>query len=644
MPGRVLLLLFCLFALASMAQDKKKSVPPYLTELKSRADFDLLRGDPLSKTFKGIECIKIVYSLGNKLLYYMDSKRYKWHHLFTNEVLRDADDLEAFNAVNYGRSPKRKYILATFNYNVNTGNYFLQFAAADDPSDEMIRLLVDKVAATFFKGRQFKILLNTTILLRRKKELAQKHDVITSDEVFKGQSYQPICKGKAKGLVKFIDADSVRASRDYSQYILIMKGVSNEIPVCRAVVTDAFQTPLSHICLLTNNRKTPAAAQKGVFAADPYRKLEGVYAELVVGEEKMSLVAAARLPEITRRKKKLVLSSDTTTRELADLSILAYKNRKTYGSKACNLAELKKLERKKQSISTPEPAFAVPFHYYVQHARSSGAWALIEALAADSLAGKNDSLLDRRLAAIRKAIRTAPLGKSFLNELELRCSQQFGTKKIRFRSSSNCEDEVGFNGAGLYTSVTGIFSDTARTIEKAIRKVWASLWTTRAYREREFFNIDHRTVCMGVLVHPAFDKEIVNGVAITKNLYRDYEFGFVINIQKGEEEVVSPKAGVVCEQVVSYMNNAWAEFYNTSRSADWISFSGLNPQGSLLTSDELYALTQQLQQIKKYFYDVYRLWPRVEYKDFALDVEFKLVEDVDGKRKFVFKQARPYNN
>jgi hypothetical protein len=183
-----------------------------------------------------------------------------------------------------------------------------------------------------------------------------------------------------------------------------------------------------------------------------------------------------------------------------------------------------------------------------------------------------------------------------------------------------------------------------KRIEKAIKRVWAGLWSVRAFREREFFNMDHSTVAMAVLVHQAYDNEIANGVAITKNLYRHYDFGFVINIQKDEEEVVSPKPGIVCEQVISYMNNGYADFYNKNRSADWISYSSLNPDNSLLSADELMQLTLQLESIKKYFYDLYKLWSKKDYRDFAMDVEFKLISTPAQKRVFVFKQARPYNS
>lgn len=636
------ILFLLLFAFQAFSQDKKGKALTHLYALKSRSDFDLLKGKPLSGGFKGIECVKLVYVLNTKNLYYLESKRYRWHYRFTVDVLGETDDLEKFNTINYGRKSGKKYLLATFNYNVNTGNYFLQFSASDNPTNELINTLVEKVASTFFKQKQFKVLLNTTILLARKKELEQKHSVLTSDELFKGQRFQPICKGKTTGVLRFVNADSLKQNEDYSNCILILKGSSNQLPVCKGVITDEFQTPLSHICLLTVNRGTPSAAQKEIFEVDSLRKLSNKNVELEVGEEYLKIRAASEKPVIKKNKKLIRLTADTSVKEIADLKTLSYKQRKAYGSKTCNLAELKILEKKKMTIITPANALGIPFYYYLQHIRRCGADKLISAFVNDSNALKNDSIIDKKLKQIRALIRKAPLEASSDTKISALCMERFGKNKIRFRSSSNSEDEANFNGAGLYTSQTGIAGDTAKSIEDAIKKVWASLWTNRAFKERKFFGIDHSTVCMGILVHGAFDNEILNGVAITKNLYRNYDFGFVINMQKGEEEVVSPKPGIVCEQVVSFMNNYWSDFYNTNRSADWLSYSSLSPGASLVSSDELFDLTQQLESIKKHFYNLYKLWPKVEYKDFAMDVEFKLVEDAGKKRKFIFKQARPF--
>ncbi|MCE3260439.1 MAG: pyruvate, phosphate dikinase [Bacteroidetes bacterium] len=636
--------LFLLVVVATTTSFSQRA-PDFFHKLESRKEFDMMKGEPLAKNFNGIECVKLVYAVASKKLYYLESKRYRWHHLFTKEVLGDLDDLDQFNQKNYSNTSSRKYILATFNYNVNTKNYFLQFAAADNPSDELINELVEKVKSSFFKQDQFKILLNSTVLLRRKKDLEKNHKIMTSDELFKNQGYQAIYRGKTTGILKFLDADSLKQNKNYSNTILILKGNSNMIPVCKGVVTTEFQTPLSHICLLTASRKTPCAAQKDIFSSNEFRQLENKYVEITVGKEAITVKPAD--PALIKTKKpvkKLKLKVDTLTTEIADLTTLSYKRKSAYGSKVCNLAELKKIKFQKQSLNTPAAAFGIPFYYYAQHIRKSKIDGLISDFLKDTVVMKSDSLIERQLKRIRQGIKNVPIHPVLLQKVTAMCVERFGNKKVRFRSSSNCEDEANFNGAGLYTSETGIPGDTSRKIEAAIKKVWASLWTMRAFKEREFFHVDHSTVFMAVLVHPAFDNELVNGVAVTKNLYRSYDFGFVINMQKGEEEVVAPKTGTICEQVVSYMNNNYADFYNKNRTADWISFSTLSPGVSLLSAEELMQLTLQLESIKKYYYDLYRLWGKVEYRDFGMDVEFKVIEGPDKKRSFLFKQARPYNN
>lgn len=638
---------FCLsvFILLVSCLGFSASKPAYLLKINSKADFDLLKGEPLSKNFNGIECIKLVYAINSKTLYYLDSKRYKWHYPFVKEILGDQDELEDFNLKNYSNTSARKYILATFNYNTNTKNYFLQFAACDNPNDELIATLVEKVKTSFFKKDQFKLLLNSTVLLRRKKDL-DKHGTITSDELYKNQSFQAICVGKTKGILRFVNADSIRQGKNYSNDVLVINGNSNEIPICKAVITNEFQTPLSHICLLTNNRKTPCAAQKDILTIDSVKALNNKWVEVIV--EKGKLTLKRTLPEVNshiKAKYKLLrLKTDTTVKELTDLEKLRYKNKIAFGSKVCNLAELKRVVYQKKYLSTPDKAFAIPFFYYMDHVRNCGADDMINALLKDSVLLSNDSLVELSLKKIRKKITKAQIDKDLLKKVTDMCLARFGTEKVRFRSSSNCEDEANFNGAGLYDSESGQIDNPKKTIENAIKKVWASLWTVRAFKERMFFNVDQSTVNMAVLVHRAIDDELANGVAITKNLYRSYDFGFVINLQKGEEAVVSPKKGMVCEQVVSYMNNTYADFYNKYRSADWITFSNLNPNASLLTGDELLQLSQQLESIKKYFYDLYKLSGKKEYRDFGMDVEFKLMEGPDKKRYFYFKQARPYNN
>ncbi len=132
-----------------------------------------------------------------------------------------------------------------------------------------------------------------------------------------------------------------------------------------------------------------------------------------------------------------------------------------------------------------------------------------------------------------------------------RISERYPNKVVRLRSSSNAEDLLGFNGAGLYESV-GIRPDEREpSLEDGLRRVWASLYLSRAYDDRALFGIEQDQVAMAVLVHPAFCDERANGVLITRNLF-DPARGdiYTINAQAGEASATNPAPAVTTEQLI----------------------------------------------------------------------------------------------
>jgi pyruvate, water dikinase len=211
---------------------------------------------------------------------------------------------------------------------------------------------------------------------------------------------------------------------------------------------------------------------------------------------------------------------------------------------------------------------------------------------------------------------------------ELHCAFP-ATTPLRCRSSTNSEDLRGFNGAGLYESHT--HRPDEGSLSETVKQVWASLWTFRGVDEREFHRIDHLAAAMGVLVHPNFDDELANGVAVTKNPFDPNFPGVYVNVQVGESLVTNPDPSAIPDELLISAIGPAGEF-----ETQFIRRSTLTEGGRpVMDAGQLAALTDVLGRIQAHFADVY---DAQDDPAFAMDVEFK----VDAAGALVVKQARPW--
>lgn len=457
---------------------------------------------------------------------------------------------------------------------------------------------------------------------------AQGVRVIDTQALFSSVRYSPLNLGEGYGTLRVFDPAERRPPtvRD----VVIFKAIPNDLSHVAGVVTEQPQTPLSHINLKakqndtpnaylqdasTDTRVVPLLGREVFFAVRP----DDIELRAATPEEVEAHLDAIRPTQPQSPRRDLSRTAITPLRRLGHGDLVAF------GAKVANVAELLQL----LPAGVVPDGFGVPFWLYDQFMARTGLYERARALLAGEAFGRDPAVREEGLAELRKRIKKADVPPELAEALEAMHRALPPGTSARCRSSTNNEDLEGFNGAGLYDSFTHRADEGS--ITKTIKQVWASLWSFRAFEEREFYRIDHFASAMGVLVHPNFDDERANGVAVTKNIYDAAWPGMYINVQVGEALVTNPDPGATPDEILVQVLPP-----DDVLEVQYIRRSSLVAAGAtVLTPAELRTLVSYLAKIQRHFAPLYG---HAAADGFAMDVELKV--DVGGK--VVIKQARPW--
>lgn len=616
--------------------------PAFLSEIKNIEEFNSLMGQPNTSKFSQVEAVKVLYQLSTKKTYYINSANHDYHSTFCQQSLGYPRSISDFNLENYTRVENRAYLMATINRFFDGKLYTIEFSVADNISVKQIEQLYQIIRNTFKLATDPKVFINTSRLRAIKDQLQV--PTIEANDIFTEQSVQLLNEGVSYGILRQFDVNNAIDADIHD--IAVIQGTPAELAPVSGVITSDFQTPLSHITLLCKNRGTPIISFKDCMSDSTIASLWNKPVRFKVTSSGYQLSVTTKdsidvfWKEKMSKQKLMVLKKDTTVKSLIPIVKLSFNDISKVGGKAANFGTLSQIiQQEHLSIKVPEDAVAIPIYFYEQHLRNCGADRIIQRLIELSRLGLDPRETNMLLDSIQKLILNHPIDKTLLKEVENWVIAHNYTS-FRFRSSTNAEDLEGFNGAGLYLSKTGYIGNPKKSIEKAIKTVWSSAWGFRPFMERSFFGIDQASVGMGVLCHRNFDHELVNGVVITKNLYRPGYRGFVINAQYGETSVVIPPDSVICEQVICY-SDKYDDFLGNKSIVEYLSYSNILPQGvkSVLKDEEIVKLTRDISVIKQQYYQ--RKGIKIPYYDYGLDLEFKIV----GSTRMVYlKQIRPFND
>lgn len=626
-------------AVVAAAPDRNKD---YYRRLDTYDDFLALQGEPLSHKFNDVQSVKVVYDLDDRHLYFINAARFRYHSDFCRRVLGNEEPVEMFNTRNYGATSQREYVLANLNFYVQSRIYALEFSSVDEVKPDRIGELLEAIRSHSYLGDSLRLLIGSGRLADLDREGKITFPKIYVSDIYRRQQYQQLNGGEAFGILRRIED----IEKDYSSVqpddIILVKGTPVHVPVCAGIVTDIYQTPLSHISILCHNRNIPAAADLRIWSRDTVAALDGRPVKLLVDDNKVQITPATQEELAAFRKsrtavKTIQLKPDLQVSHLLSVDALGSDSRNSVGNKAAGMGQLARIAQKNRKLfSVPEGGFTIPFYFYAQHIGRPAIAAAIDVLLTNPLYAQDRSATKAQLKKIREAIKTEPVSPSLLAAVSEKIRGNNAGMSYRFRSSCNAEDREGFSGAGLYDSKTGILGDTVKSIDRAIRSVWASTWNEEAYREYRAAGIDPRSIMMGILAHRNFPDEASNGVAITSNIYRPGFPGFTVNVQVGEASVVAPDDSVTCEQFVC-MNSSSINPISGHFSIDYLTYSNINGGKPVLSQEQARQLHRALAAVKQaYFSRAGRDFS--EYNDYALDVEFKF----DRNGKLYLKQVRPY--
>lgn len=632
------------------------STVKYLSRIGCQSDFDVLASEPMNTSIPGASSGKIVLDqLYDDTLYFQNSKKYEVHFEFASanlsvtNGLADVGGASTFNATQYS-ALDRRFLLGAVTYYSGPKYWALEMAPYDTASATMVEKLFRAVQANSFFGPSLVFHPTSDSVAKNTSGLPADIHVKTTDQIFAGIDYQPLRLGETYGKLHFI-AEKDFATDFYGfRDIVVLEAIPNDIAVTAGIITQQFQTPLSHVNVLAMNRGTPNMGLRNAVTNPKLVGLKEKWVKLTVESEKWDVVEVTEAEadawwQANKPKPTTLEAANTEVKELVDVEkvtdvagspnmLAAIKTAtKAFGAKTANYSVLANIEN-----LPVRRAFAVPVFYYVQFMQENQLFDKITQLMQTS--DWNDlATRYRRLEEFRTAIKAAPINQEFQDLLKAKLAAEYPGLSMRFRTSTNAEDLDGFPCAGCYDSHTGDPANWTSVLD-AIRKTWATVWTYRTFQEREYNGIDHQSVAMGLLVHHNFPDEEANGVAVTQNIYvpSGMDPAYYVNVQQGDAEVVAPDPGVLCDTFLYY-------YTQQNQPITWIAHSTIaQPAGQpVLTARQTYELGSALEKIHNAFSKAYG--PGAGNNGwYAMDVEFKFDDEdsTDGASHLLVKQARPY--
>jgi len=575
----------------------------------------------------GLETVKFFiyeWKTDRPVVYFMNTENHRWHHQFENAIgiRRRSADFEGHMVYHPNViAPDGSLGVYRFEASHREGSRFLEVAKLYTALAASMPLLDDNLAY-YPLGN----LHRSHYQAERALYDASRVNVLLDGDIFPDVDFMGLNQGEGYGYLRAMDLEERPNPRD----VVVYETLPNDLPRVAGIITAAPQTQLSHVNLRAIQDGVPNAFIRDPLDQDDVDDLIGSHVYYRVTAEGYTLRAATLAEVNAHHAASRPATAQTPERDLSvttitPLSQVGFDDWDSFGVKAANVAVLGTLDF---PDGTVPDGFAVPFYFYDEFMKHNDLYDDVREMLADTDFQTDYDTMADELKELRKKIKKAETPEWIVTALTTMHATYSEGQSLRYRSSTNNEDLPGFNGAGLYDSKTQHPEETEEDgISKSLKQVYASLWNFRAFIERDFHRIDHLTSAMGVLVHPNYEDELVNGVAVSVDPTSGIEGAYYVNSQVGEDMVTNPEANSMPEELLLHANGSHTVTALSNQAS---------PGQLLMTAEQMGQLRRHLAAIHDEFEELYGTR---DGERFAMEIEFKITSG----SVLAIKQARPWS-
>lgn len=347
------------------------------------------------------QSVKFVIDLHSEnAVHFLAARNWPLHYTFVREIidmdpaLNRCDSLEnqlfnqgwsRFSIENYNSSTNRRYHLGTLTRHPHADLRNVEFTFGDAITATQMRDAFYTITALTEQPLLWSLRPQDAQQVARARAIEGTLPIVGPKAPYANIVFQGLTPGVAYGTLTYVPTDELEEALLGSRVIVITNDVPNDIDFVGGLITEAFQTPLAHVNILSQSRNTPNMALPGASERPEIQGLLGKLVRLEVDEGgyQLRLATLEEAQEFWQNQQSggdiLIPRLDRQTTQLIDLQNATIEDLPTVGAKAAQLAELFKVDQVNSactegaSFAVPEKAFAIPMAHYLAHMESSGA-------------------------------------------------------------------------------------------------------------------------------------------------------------------------------------------------------------------------------------------------------------------------------